>query len=107
MSYKFELKNLVTIPEDIDKIKKGVKTAVRRSNRFGDIGDTWELDGETLTLENVYKQKLGEVTEENAKQEGYTCLEDYKEAITSIHEGSVWTPNLEVWVHEFKIVSQY
>ena len=83
-------------------MKKGEKTAVRRSNRFGNIGDTWEVDGEIFMLENVYKQKLGEVTEENAKQEGYASLEEYKQAITSIHDGSVWNPNLEVWVHEFK-----
>lgn len=105
MEYKYELTSLVTRLEDIEKMKKGEKTAVRRSNRFGNIGDTWEVDGEIFMLENVYKQKLGEVTEENAKQEGYASLEEYKQAITSIHDGSVWNPNLEVWVHEFKKAS--
>lgn len=105
MEYKYELTNLVTRTEDIEKMKTGEKTAVRRSNRFGNIGDTWEVDGEIFMLENVYKQKLGEVTEEHAKQEGYTSLEEYKKAITSIHEEAVWIPNLEVWVHEFKKAS--
>ncbi len=105
MEYKYELSSLVTIPKDIEKIKKGEKTAQRRSNRFGDIGDTWEVDGEIFMLENVYQQRLGDVTEENAKEEGFNNLEEYKRAITSIHEGSVWTPNLKVWVHEFKKAS--
>ena len=39
------------------------------------------------------------------KGEMNNSLEEYKQAITSIHDGSVWNPNLEVWVHEFKKAS--
>lgn len=102
MGYKYELSNLVTIREDIEKIKRGEKKAVRRSNRFGNIGDTWEIDGEMYMLENVYRQKLGDVTEKNARDEGYDSLQDYIDAIASIHDESVWNPELKVWVHEFK-----
>lgn len=102
MNGTFELKNLVTRKDDIKKIKAGKKSAVRRSNRFGEVGDTWELDGELFVLVNVYQQKLGNVTEANAKQEGYPNLDEYINGITSIHEGSVWDPEYKVWVHEFK-----
>jgi len=105
MGYTYELSNLVTIQEDLEKIKRGEKTAVRRSNRFGNIGDTWEIDGEIYMLENVYRQKLGDVTEQDARDEGYSSLQEYIDAITSIHEESVWNPNLKVWVHEFKRAS--
>ena len=104
LSYEFELKNLITRNEDIEKVKQGLKTAVRRSNRFGDVGDEWQLAGKTLRLENVYQQKLAEVTDEHAKQEGYENLEAYKRAIYDIHEEAVWHPDMKVWVHEFKIV---
>lgn len=105
LTYEYELKNIITREEDIEKVKKELKTAVRRSNRFGDVGDEWELEGTTLRLEKVYQQKLKDVTEEQARQEGYESLEAYKKAINQIHEEAVWHSDLTVWVHEFKIVS--
>ena len=104
MTYSYELKNLITREKDIEKVKQGRKTAVRRSNRFGDVGDRWDLDGVTLELVNVYQQQLADVTDEHAKQEGYQHLEDYKQAITNIHQEAIWNPKLTVWVHEFKII---
>lgn len=104
VTYEYELKNIITREDDIEKVKRGLKTAVRRSNRFGDVGDEWELAGTTLRLENVYQQKLSDVTEEQARQEGYENLEEYKRAINQLHEEAVWHPDLKVWVHEFKIV---
>lgn len=104
MTYEYELKNLVTRKSDIEKIKQGLKTAVRRSNRFGNLGDEWELAGTTLRLENVYQQKLADVTDQHAQQEGYENLVAYQKAITSIHAEAIWNPEITVWVHEFKIV---
>ncbi|MEW9677229.1 ASCH domain-containing protein [Lentibacillus sp. L22] len=99
---KFDIHKLVTIPEDIEKLIKGEKTSVRRNDRYADPGDTTKLDGHTFIIENVYPQKLKDVTEEDAKDEGYQSLEAYKQAITSIHEAVVWDPEMEVWVHELK-----
>ncbi|WP_099159719.1 hypothetical protein [Virgibacillus ndiopensis] len=97
---KREINLLITKPTDIEKLINGEKTAVRRNNRYADKGDILELDGHKFIVKNVYLQKLREVTENSARQEGYQNLDEYKEALTSIHHGSVWDPELEVWAHE-------
>ncbi|HLR02000.1 MAG TPA: ASCH domain-containing protein [Virgibacillus sp.] len=99
---KYDIDKLVTIPEDIEKLKNGQKTSVRRNDRYADVGDTVILNGVTFEVTDVYPQKLGDVTETDAKNEGYVDLKAYKEGITSIHESAVWDPEITVWAHELK-----
>src|SRR5699024_6892479 len=94
LSEKMDINQLITRKEMIEKVKQGKKTAIRRNNRYGDVGDTFELEGREYEITNIYEQKLGDVTEENAKQEGYESLAAYQESITSIHKGAVWVPKL-------------
>ncbi|TFJ94394.1 ASCH domain-containing protein [Lentibacillus salicampi] len=101
---KYDIAKLVTIQEDIQKIMSGDKTSVRRNDRYADPGDSVELNGHTVKVEDVYPQKLGEVTEEDAQQEGYENLKEYKQGITRIHGEQVWNPDLIVWVHILKPV---
>lgn len=93
---------LVTKEDDIKKIIAGIKTATRRNRRYADVGEIMTLDGHQFVVNNVYSQSLGEVTEENAIQEGYNSLEEYKESILSLHPGMRWVPKMPVWVHEFQ-----
>ncbi|MUV36441.1 hypothetical protein JNUCC1_00243 [Lentibacillus sp. JNUCC-1] len=60
------------------------------------------LKGQAFVIEDVYPQKLKDVTEEDVKEEGYSSLEQYKEALTSIHQSAVWDPEIVVWAHKFK-----
>lgn len=99
---KYDIHKLVNREADIDKIINGDKTSVRRNDRYADPGDELTLKGKAFTIENVYAQKLKDVTDEIAQQEGYENLEAYKEALTSIHKSVVWDPEQVVWAHEFK-----
>lgn len=99
---KYEITRLIQRQDSIDKIINGEKTTVRRNDRYADPGDEITFDGHTFTIDNIYPQKLESVTNEDAKNEGYTSLDEYKEALTSIHQGAVWDPELIVWTHEFK-----
>lgn len=101
---KGEPSQLVTIQEDIDKVLAGKKSAVRRNGRYADKGDVWELAGKKFQVDRVYQQSLGELTEENAMEEGYQSLEAYKDSILSLHPGMPWVPHMKVWVHEFSPV---
>jgi hypothetical protein len=56
-------------------------------------------------VERVYSQSLGELTDENARQEGYDTVEEYKQSILSYHPGMPWLPQMRVWVHEFRSVN--
>lgn len=100
------IERLVTMPEDVEKVIKGQKTATRRNGRYADIGEIMTLRDHEFVVERVYSQTLGELTDEHAKQEGYESVEDYKNAILSIHPGMPWKPKMRVWVHEFALVQQ-
>lgn len=95
------IERLVTVPKDVEKVLKGEKTATRRNGRYADIGEIMELDGKEFIVENVYSQSLGEMNDQDAQQEGYESLKDYKDAILSYHPGMKWLPKMKVWVHEF------
>lgn len=96
------IERLVTINKDVVKVLSGTKTATRRNGRYADINEIMNLDGQKFIVRNVYSQALGEMTDEDAKQEGFENLEAYKDSILSIHPGMKWAPKLQVWVHEFE-----
>ncbi|WP_425453953.1 ASCH domain-containing protein [Paenibacillus flagellatus] len=96
------IERLVTVRADVDKVVAGVKTAARRNGRYADPGEVMEMDGHRFVVERVYRQSLGDMTDEHARQEGFDTLERYKEYIVSMHRGMKWLPHMNVWVHEFK-----
>ena len=100
------IERLVTVPADIEKVLNGQKTATRRNGRYADIGEVMTLQGQDFVVERVYSQSLGELTDEQAKQEGYESLEEYKDSILSMHPGMPWVPSMKVWVHEFSPVQK-
>lgn len=95
------IERLVTMKEDVKKVLKGQKSVTRRNARYADVGEVMTLKGHDFIVERVYLQKLGDVTDEDAINEGYSDFEEYKQAILSIHPNMQWLPEMEVWVHEF------
>ena len=95
------VERLVTVPEDVQKVLDGKKTATRRNGVYAYPGEVMTLNGQGYEVKSLYQQSLGEVTEENAKQEGFEDLEAYKKSILDMHEGMKWIPTMKVWVHEF------
>src|SRR5690625_7850606 len=83
---KYDINKLVTRQDAIDKIINGEKTTERRNDRYADAGDEIILDGQTFIVNDIYPQQLKTLTDENAQQEGYKNLDEYKDALTSIHE---------------------
>lgn len=100
------IERLVTMEEDVKKVLAGEKTATRRNGRYADVGEVMTLDGKEYVVDNVYSQALGELTDEDAKREGFQNVEEYKQSILSIHPGMPWLPQMRVWVHEFHAVQQ-
>jgi hypothetical protein len=96
-----EIDRMITNKEDIQRVLAGEKTATRRNGRYADPGERWEIEGRTFEVHRVYRQSLGELTDEHAKQEGFESLEAYKNYILGLHPGMPWLPQMQVWVHEF------
>lgn len=98
------IEKLVTVPQDVEKVIKGQKTATRRNGRYADIGEIMKLRDHQFVVEDVYPQTLGELTDDDAKREGFETAEEYKNSILSLHPGMPWSPDMKVWVHEFTAV---
>jgi len=106
-----EMVLMIFKPSHIDLILCGKKTATRRNcSRCPKVGTVHKLQTKFYTKEyfgkikiiDVYSQKLGEMTTEDAIAEGYPSIEEYKEVFAEIY--GVWNPNLEVKVITFEVV---
>ncbi|GEN84097.1 hypothetical protein SLU01_24090 [Sporosarcina luteola] len=100
------IERLVTIPEDVEKVLQGKKTATRRNGVYAYPDEIMVLDGKEFKIDKLYKQTLGEMTDEHAQQEGFANMEDYKQSILALHPKMPWVPKMSVWVHEFSPVTQ-
>lgn len=100
------VERLVTLEEDVKKVLSGEKTATRRNGRYADPGEVMTLEGLDFVVDRVYSQSLGELTDDDARREGFENVEAYKQSILSIHPGMPWLPQMRVWVHEFSPVQK-
>jgi len=97
---------LVTLEADVKKVLSGEKTATRRNGRYADPGEIMTLEGRDFVVDRVYSQALGELTDDDARREGFATVEEYKQSILSYHPGMPWLPQMRVWVHEFSPVQK-
>jgi hypothetical protein len=100
------VERLVTVPQDVEKVLSGQKTATRRNGVYAYPGEVMVLDGKEFKVDALYSQTLGEMTDEHAQQEGYSTMEEYKQTILAMHAKMPWLPSMSVWVHEFSPVEK-
>ncbi|WP_144513917.1 ASCH domain-containing protein [Bacillus sp. FJAT-22090] len=100
------IEKLVTIPKDVEKVLNGEKTATRRNGVYADLGEIMVLGDKKFRVDAIYSQTLGEMTDEHARQEGYTSMEEYKQSILAMHAKMPWLPTMKVWVHEYSPVEK-
>jgi hypothetical protein len=96
----------------IEMVLAGRKTQTRRLpgksasysvRRVYAIRDRWfsKAHGYIL-ITRKFTQKLGEISLEDIRKEGYNNLEEFRKAWEEIHGPKSWQPNLTVTVYEFK-----
>jgi hypothetical protein len=95
------IERLVTLPKLVAAAKAGIKTEQRRDGVYGWPGEEFELDGMTFVLTGLTRQRLGDMTDEQARAEGYQSLAQYKDIILKMHAGMTWNTEHLVWVHTF------
>ncbi|EGK07749.1 ASCH domain-containing protein [Kroppenstedtia eburnea] len=93
---------LVTRAEDVNLVLAGEKTAQRRNGLYAVPGERLELGGVQFEVTRVYRQTLGEMTDEDARSEGQADRAAYIRYLDGIHPGIPWSPNIKMWVHEFR-----
>lgn len=101
-------KRLLSNPEDVEKALKGQKTQIRRGAKYAEAGDSMEIEEKTFVFTKVFEQALGDMTDEDARAEGYADMEAYKLHLKNLHGFTrilpflPWVKSKKVWVHEFR-----
>ena len=89
-------------------IYSGIKTAVRQTTRQGaEAGMKMRAVFKSynivdLKITAVYNQRLGDVSDDDARKEGYESLDQFKEAWNLRHPWQGWNPEQDIWVIEWK-----
>ena len=103
------VRTLIFREEHIRLILKGVKTQTRRRHkrprRVGKVyrvqRNWYEWTDIRILITRAYRQRLGDMTPEEARKEGGYTLEGFRRVWEEIN-GS-WDPDEVVWVYEFKL----
>lgn len=98
--------------EHIEKILNGEKTQTRRTGkRQYRVGRRYRLQRSWFEWTDIkilitrrFRQKLGEISPEDVKKEGYNTLEEFRRAWIEINGN--WNPEQVVNVYEFKLSSR-
>jgi hypothetical protein len=97
-----QIDRLVTHPKLVGSALSGVKTQQRRDGIYAYPGETFVLEDVEFTVTALERKTLGDMTEDDAKAEGYPNLEAYKTIILRMHPGMEWDGSHLLWVHIFE-----
>ena len=95
----------------VELILQGRKTQTRRIHshewKLGRVyGVRDKLFGKPVARIMVirkFRQRLGDISLEDVKKEGYSSLEEFQRAWEEVHGQGGWKPDLIVTVYEFKL----
>jgi hypothetical protein len=97
-----DVDRLIRNRKSIIAARNGDKTEQRRDGIYAYPDEVFELEGEPYAVTDLTWQSLGQMTDADARAEGYSDLETYKELILRMHKGMEWEESHLVWVHKFK-----
>ena len=99
-----EISRLVRQKKLVDATLAGRKTEQRRDGVYGYPGERFDLDGRSFEIVSLTHERLGDMTDDQARAEGFPNLEAYQTLIARMHRGMEWDPEHRVWVHRYKEV---
>jgi hypothetical protein len=83
----------------------GVKTWTSRTKKYGEAGDTFEAFGRTFRIDDVFKNRLGNVASLYYDREGVGSKQEFVELWKKIHPRKGFEPGQLVWVHQFSLMN--
>ena len=93
---------LLRHPKLVAAALAGEKTQQRRDGLYAYPGETFVLDDVVFEVSSVERQRIGDMTDADARAEGYPSLAMYRDLILKMHAGMEWNEDGLVWVHNFK-----
>ena len=97
---------LVTHEKLVAAALAGQKTQQRRAGVYAYPGETFKLEETEFVVKDLRHETLGDMTDVEARKEGYPNMEFYRDLILRMHKGMEWNPDDKVWVHEFERVTE-
>lgn len=97
-----DIDRLIRHPKLVAAAIAGTKTQQRRDGLYAYPNETFELEGIPFIVTAVERQRLGDMTDEEAQKEGYPSLAAYKQIILQMHAAMAWDDEGLVWLHTFK-----
>ena len=96
----------------LQKILRGEKTQTRRrGSRLYKVGHVYKVQRSRYSRGDIkilitrrYRQRLGDITSEEIHKEGYSTLEEFKQAWIDIN--GYWNPEEIVTVYEFRLLPE-
>jgi N4-acetylcytidine amidohydrolase len=93
---------LITQPKLVTAVLAGIKTQQRRDGVYGWPGEVFTLGDSDFVITSLHRQRLGDMTDVDAKAEGYDDLQSYQAIILKMHANMVWNDDGLAWVHSFE-----
>lgn len=87
------------------KVLAGEVTQLHRGDRHADPGDTFHIGDTEFVVTTVQTERLGEITDEDARAEGSPDLAAYKQRIERTH-GTEWDDDRTAVLHQFEPVDE-
>ena len=85
-----------------DKMLSDKKTATSRTEKYGDVGDTFKAFGAEFQITRVYQYKLDAVAYLLCHEEGFDSPDEFMACWATIHPQKGYVPSQTVWVHGFR-----
>jgi N4-acetylcytidine amidohydrolase len=104
------MSSIIFDPGHIQMILAKKKTQTRRINPWYRVGKTYSIKqvmrepvaGFGIKITDIHQENLGDMKPEDAKDEGYKSLEEYKATWMAMF--GKWQPDLKVFVISFVLV---
>ncbi len=100
------IERLIRHPKLVAEAIAGRKTEQRRDGVYAWPGERFSLDGVPFVCTGLFRQRLGDMTDADARAEGWPDLASYRELILRMHPGMRWNEEAQVWVHRFRREAQ-
>ena len=99
----------MVLAEHVEQILKGGKHMSRRFRKWGDEGDIFRVRGKAFRFFKVVRMRVGDITDEDIRKEGYKTREDFdqmwhKSHPKSVAAGKTLSPDALCWSHEYEPV---
>ncbi|MFC4246441.1 ASCH domain-containing protein [Natribaculum luteum] len=81
---------------------EGEVTQIHRGQQYAEEGDTFTIDDVTFEVVEVTDRTLGDLTDDDARAEGMSGLEEYRQVLERAHDNFEWDDDSDVVLHRFE-----